>query len=166
METLPQPLLHRTSNDTSKRNAAQERPSNTPRIPKTPQGIQRRKIPTTPITHNMGSRNRTIAWGTSNPPGSTPPPKPKRTRRDAEVCRRTSEERNHSRIVEPLCSKLLLHQKERWKAATSPRLQTHQQMDEEKQKRLPTHPTDDRSTQWMQIIHQVQRPLGIQQYLH
>src|SRR6266852_1537013 len=114
----------------------------------------------------MGSRNRTTAWGTSNPPGSTPPSKPKRTRRDAKVCRRTFEERNHPRVVEPLCSKFLLHQKERWEATTSPRLQAHQQVDKEEQKRFPTYPADDRSTQWMQAIHQVRRPLGIQQYPH
>jgi hypothetical protein len=43
----------------------------------------------------------------------TPSIKPDGTRRNAEICGRTSPTRNHSRIVEPICSKLLFYKKKR-----------------------------------------------------
>ena len=39
----------------------------------------------------------------------------------------------------PICSKLLLCQKERWQTLTSARLPPPKQMDEEKQERIPTN---------------------------
>jgi hypothetical protein len=61
----------------------------------------------------------------------TPPTKSTRARRNAKICRRAPPARNHTRIVEPICHKLLLHKKERWKTTPHPRLLTYQQMDEE-----------------------------------
>jgi hypothetical protein len=72
----------------------------------------------------------------------TPSAKPTRTRGNAKICGRTPLSRNHLRIIKPICSKLLLHQEERWKAASYARLPPNQQMDEEKSKCIPTNPTN------------------------
>jgi hypothetical protein len=72
----------------------------------------------------------------------TPPLEPKRTGRNAKVRRKTSPTRNHTRIMEPICGKLLLYKKERWKITPRPRLPTYQQMDKEKQKRIPPNSTN------------------------
>ena len=57
----------------------------------------------------MGPCDRTSTWCTSNPTGPTPPTKPRRIGRNVKICSRTSQKRNHSRIVEPLRCQLLLH---------------------------------------------------------
>jgi hypothetical protein len=54
------------------------------------------------------------------------------TRRYVKVRERTSPTRNHTRIMEPICCKLLFYKEERQKITPCPRLLTHQQMDEEK----------------------------------
>jgi hypothetical protein len=62
---------------------------------------------------------------------TTPSTEPKRTRRDAKVCRGTPSTRNYTRIVEPVHCKLLLYKEEGREIAPHPRLLTYQQMDEE-----------------------------------
>jgi hypothetical protein len=74
----------------------------------------------------------------------TPSAKPMRTRGNAKIHGRTSSLRNHSRIMEPIHSKLLLHQKERWKTASGVRLLSNQQMDEEESKHISANPADYR----------------------
>jgi hypothetical protein len=74
----------------------------------------------------MGPHDRTPPECPKYPPYMTPSIEPHGTRRDAKVCRRTPLTRNHSRIIEPLCGKLLLHQKERWEVMPSTGLSTYQ----------------------------------------
>jgi hypothetical protein len=62
----------------------------------------------------------------------TPSIESNETRRDAKVHERTSPMRNHTRIMEPICCKLLFHKEEGRKITPHPGLPTHQQMDEEK----------------------------------
>jgi hypothetical protein len=73
----------------------------------------------------------------------TPPSKLNGTRRSAKVCRRTPLQRDHLRIMEPICSKLLFYQKERWKVMHYPGLPTNQQMNKEKSKHISFDPTND-----------------------
>jgi hypothetical protein len=79
----------------------------------------------------MGPRDRTPPEHTRHSAITTPPVEPKRTRRDAKVCRRTPSTRNYMRIMEPVFCKLLLYKEERRKIVSHPRLSTYQQMDEE-----------------------------------
>jgi hypothetical protein len=72
----------------------------------------------------------------------TPPTKLNGIRRNAKICERAPPKRDHPRIVESLCCKLLLYQKERWEVVSSPRLLSNQQMDEEKPKRVSPDPTN------------------------
>jgi hypothetical protein len=79
----------------------------------------------------MGPRDRTPPKRARYFAITTPSVEPKRTRRDAKVCRRTSSTRNYMRIMEPVCCKLLLYKEEGWEIAPRLRLLTYQQMDKE-----------------------------------
>jgi hypothetical protein len=79
--------------------------------------LQWGEIPVAAATHNLGSRNRTPPQCTDYPPCVTPPAKSIGARRNAKICGRTPSLRNHPRVMESICSQLLLHQEERWETA-------------------------------------------------
>src|SRR5258708_18294953 len=114
-------ILHWESHLPSKKNPSQTNKGNPDRIPTTTEGIQRRGIATITPAYHLGSCSRTtpgspyiLAWTTS--PSNT-----KRDRRGTKVCSRTPEKGHHPRIMESICSKLLLRQKERRQASTGTR---------------------------------------------
>ena len=58
--------------------------------------------------------------------------------------------------------KCLFCQKERWQTPPSTGLSTHQQMDKEELKCIPTNPTSSRPIGRMHSIHKIRHTLGIQ----
>src|SRR5258707_1245443 len=132
-----------------------ENKGNPDRIPTTSEGIQRRGIATITPSYHLGSCSRTtpgspyiLAWTTS--PSNT-----KRDRRGTKVCSRTPEKGHHPRIMESICSKLLLRQKERRQASTGTRLLTNKQMDEKKPQYLSSYSPNHRPSKRVHTIHQV-----------
>src|SRR5258708_25660425 len=101
--------------------------------------LQRRTVPKASGPFNLGPRYRTPSRRTPYPSRKATPPYSVRNTRDSEVRRRTPDKRHYPRIVESLCRKLLLRQKERRKAPPSPRLSPDQPMDAKKSQRIPPH---------------------------
>ena len=82
------------------------------------------------------------------------------------VCPRATSERIHLPIKKPLCSTILLHQKERWQATPGIRLQMAQQVDDPQ---LLSHPINLRANSQStrsKTFHQCQPSTRIQQCLH
>ena len=136
------------------------------RIHQTQKSIQWRKIPMTPKTHHMGSRNWTTFRSTHYNARTTPTPQPKRNQRGSQVCIRTPCVGHHTRIVEPICSKLLLCKERGWKTMTSSGLQTNQQMDNEKLQHLPINSPSHWPTQRLHTLYKSWCSMGIQQHLN
>jgi hypothetical protein len=105
---------------------ASQREEDTRRISTIWESVQQRKVPTITQTHHMGPRDRTPPEHARYFASTTPSVESDGTKRNAEVCRRTSSMRNHSRIMEPIRCKLLFHKKERWKVMPHPRLLAYQ----------------------------------------
>ena len=159
-------LLYWTSHIPSKTTPTRRNRRNPRRIQKAQKGIQRRTIPTPAKTHDMGPCHRIVSRRAPNATRKTTPTNPTRNRRGPQVRRRPSKTRNHQRVLESLCSQLLLRQEERWQTATRTRLSTPQQMDEKEQKRLSPHSPNHRQTERVYAIHQIRRTMGIQQHPH
>src|SRR6266446_4492571 len=66
--------------------------------------------------------NRITSRSTHHDARTTPPSKSKRNRRSPQVRTRTSRPRNDTRIMEPLCRKLLLCEEKGWQITPSTRL--------------------------------------------
>src|SRR5258708_36413737 len=70
---------------------------------------------------------------------TTPSPDTEQNCRSPEVRGRTSKKGHYPRVMESICSKFLLRQKEGWQAPTSTGLLTDKQMDEKEPQRLPPY---------------------------
>jgi hypothetical protein len=57
-----------------------------------------------------------------------------------EVHQGTPGTEHYMTLLEPLCSKFLLHEEERWEAQASTGLLATEQMDQEKPEHITTHP--------------------------
>src|SRR5216683_2299324 len=97
---------------------------NTPPIPTVRQSIQRRRVKEIPTRTTLGSRHRPKRGSALNTHQSKHSIIPDRTRRTQSVPQGTPGQRNDTTVKEPLCRRLLLHQKEEWEAMTCTRLQT------------------------------------------
>src|SRR5258708_39977147 len=96
------------------------------------ESLQQKTISKAPRPFYLGSRHRAPPRRTSYPSRKTTPSHPTRETRDPKVRGRTPDKRDHLRILESLCHKFLLCQKERRKAPPSPRLPPDQPMDAKK----------------------------------
>jgi hypothetical protein len=67
------------------------------------------------------------------------PPQPAGNSQNEQIRCQTPQEGDHSGIMEPLHSQLLLCKEEGWETQTSLGLQTPQQMDQKELKYIPTH---------------------------
>ena len=101
--------------------------------------IQRRSVTRISSHSDMGPCNRTKARSSYNSAREDLPSFTNRVERVREIRPRTHEERNHSTVEEPLCSVLLLYQKERRKTPASTGLSTHQCLDHQKSISFASH---------------------------
>src|SRR3984957_17605366 len=111
----------------------------------------------------MGSCHRTETRSPSHNPREDLCPYPERTKGLRRICERTPGERIHQAIQEPICFTLLLHQKERWKAETRPRLSKSERVDDQKPLPPSTNSRIDCTSKRSLPNHKVRRPMGIQQ---
>ncbi len=131
------------------------------RIHETQQSIQWGTITTTPQAHHMGPRHRTTPRSPIHHARPTTTPQPERNPGSTQLCPRTSEKGDDTRILEPICRQLLLHQKERQKTPTSTRLLSYQQMDQTQPERIPLDPTSNRPPMRLHAVHKSGRPMGL-----
>jgi hypothetical protein len=130
------------------------------------QSIQWGRITKAAWTYYLGSRNRTIARGPTHFTGKAITANTGRDRRGLKICQRASGQKYDTAIMESLCGKLLFHQKEGWETTTCTGLPTIEQMDEEESKCISTNPRGNWSNGRVYSLHQVQRTMGLQQYLN
>ena len=112
----------------------------------------------------MGPRYRATPRGTRYAPRTTPSTNPSGDRGSTKIRRRTPQTQYYPTILEPLCSKLLLREKEGWQVTSCSRLQTTKQMDEKEQECITINPICRRPTGRMYTLHQIRYTLGIQQH--
>jgi hypothetical protein len=62
---------------------------------------------------------------------------------------------HHMTFMEPLCSKLLLHEEEGWETQTGTGLSTTKQMDQEKLKRIAPYPLGYQLAGWVYPFHEI-----------
>ena len=96
----------------------------THRIPTTRPSLQRGESATLPRIESMGSRDRAKSRRPSDTTWGDICSHPRRKESTANLHRGTPQKRVHHALEEPLCSPLLLHQKERRETETSTRLST------------------------------------------
>src|ERR1700722_6132923 len=111
----------------------------------------------------MGSCHRTKTRSPGHNPRKDLRPYPERTKGFRRIRERTPGERIHQTVQKPVCFALLLHQKERWKAETGPRLSKSERMDDQKPIPPPIDSRTDRASKRGLPIHKVRRPMGVQQ---
>jgi hypothetical protein len=117
-----------------------------------------------PTTTRMGPRHRTKTRPPREHARESVRPNPTRTGSTRNIPPRTPRQGIHYRVQKPVCSPILLHQKEGQKAPTSAGLPEAQQMDLPKCHTTPTHSQTHRKSPRSQPVHQVQHLLGIQQH--
>ncbi len=103
------PILHRKCNNPPKRNQKWRTAQTTRWIQMTQESIQWRKIPKATTAHHIGPCHRITPKCPSNPTSKIAPPYAHWTNWNAKIRRRTPKKRHHTRIMEPIHSKLLLH---------------------------------------------------------
>jgi hypothetical protein len=91
-------------------------------------------------------------------------PNPTRTGSTRNTPPRAPRQGIHYRIQKPVCSPILLRQKEGRETPTSTGLPEAQQMDPPKRHATPTHSRTHRKSPRSQPVHQIRHPLGIQQH--
>ena len=109
----------------------------------------------------MGPCYRTFTKRPKIAPRPATPTYAERNNGGAQIRRRTLEKGDYPGIMESICSKLLLCKEERWETPTCSRLQTAQQMDHKKLKRITSYTGHYRSPQWMHPLHKVRREMGV-----
>ncbi len=89
---------------------------------------------------NMGPRHRPQTRGPTDTYKQNHPTLPDRTARTVPIPERTHQTRNNTTFEKPICSLILLYQKEKQEALTSPRLPPHKLVDNQKPLPATPHP--------------------------
>src|SRR6266403_269982 len=109
----------------------------------------------------MGSRYQITTRSAVHNARTPLTPQSERNPRSSQLRPRTFEKRYHTGILEPLRCQLLLRQEEGQKAQTSTRLPTHQQMDQEKSKRISTNSASHRPSEGLLSVHKSRHQMGV-----
>jgi hypothetical protein len=135
-------------------------------IPTPRPSFQRRKGTTIPRIKDLGPRHRAKKGCSRDAARQNLCPHPRRTEGTANLHRRTPEEGIHRTLEEPLCSAVLLHQKEGWETQTSSGLPTTERVHHPKPLPTTPHTRAHQSSTRRSAILKVRRTLGIQQHTH
>jgi len=133
------------------------------RISKTPEGILGTKSSTIPKETLLGSCHWPKTWCSKLSTRKGVLLNPTRTNSLKRIPEETAGKRLHQTIQKPICCPLLLHQKEKWRIATCPRLPKCKWMDGEELIPPPTHIRIDQPSKRSKSLLKVQCMMGVQQ---